>query len=64
MNELKKKILQEGSTGARFANQNESDPLVKILRHVVAIEADILQTNSDALLIIDNISGILSHMES
>lgn len=40
-----------------------SSALVAALEKVTTIENNILQANSDSLLIIDNISGVLNHMK-
>ena len=65
VSEWKKLYLpgQGGRGGGAGEEHDEDDPLARGLREVSAVEAGILQTNADSLLIIDNISGLLIHMK-
>jgi hypothetical protein len=63
VNEWKRAFLPPDNVPSLNRNKgvsDDADSLVRCLQEVASIEADILQANSDALLIVDNISGILN----
>ena len=60
-----KRVLVPDSTAVSGSGSGADAPSAVgvALREVAAIESNILQANADSLLIIDNISGILTHMK-